>query len=72
MKANPSPDLLRTLWASGIAAYEALSAPLRQLLDGLTATHDFTKSFPLERFGNTAEDLARWEAATSVAEGESR
>lgn len=52
-----------TLWASGIAAYEALSAPLRQLLDGLTATHDFTKSFPLERFGNTAEDLARWEAA---------
>lgn len=52
-----------TLWASGIAAYEALSAPLRQLLDGLTATHDFTKSFPLERFGNTPEDLARWEAA---------
>lgn len=52
-----------TLWASGIAGYEALSAPLRQLLDGLTATHDFTKSFPLERFGNTPEDLARWEAA---------
>ena len=52
-----------TLWASGIAAYEALSAPLRQLLDGLTATHDFTKSFPLERFGNTPQDLTRWEAA---------
>ncbi|AIR88679.1 taurine dioxygenase [Pseudomonas cremoricolorata] len=51
-----------TLWASGIAAFEALSAPLRSLLDGLTATHDFTRSFPLERFGNTAEDLARWEA----------
>ena len=51
-----------TLWASGIAAYEALSAPLKQLLDGLTATHDFTKSFPLARFGSTAEDLARWEA----------
>ncbi|MNJ34908.1 Alpha-ketoglutarate-dependent taurine dioxygenase [compost metagenome] len=51
-----------TLWASGIAAFEALSAPLQQLLDGLTATHDFTKSFPLERFGNTPEDLARWEA----------
>ncbi|MNE02218.1 Alpha-ketoglutarate-dependent taurine dioxygenase [compost metagenome] len=50
-----------TLWASGIAAYEALSEPLKQLLDGLTATHDFTKSFPLERFGTTAEDLARWE-----------
>jgi taurine dioxygenase len=52
-----------TLWASGIAAYEALSAPMKRLLDGLTATHDFIKSFPLERFGNSAEDLARWEAA---------
>lgn len=51
-----------TLWASGGAAYEALSAPLKQLLDGLTATHDFTKSFPLERFGSTAADLARYEA----------
>ena len=51
-----------TLWASGIAAFEALSAPLRGMLDGLTATHDFAKSFPLERFGTTAEDLARWEA----------
>lgn len=50
-----------TLWASGIAAFEALSAPMRALLDGLTATHDFTRSFPLERFGSTAEDLARWE-----------
>ncbi|TDF79935.1 taurine dioxygenase [Pseudomonas sp. H9] len=52
-----------TLWASGIAAFEALSAPLQQLLDGLTATHDFTKSFPLERFGTTPEDLQRWETA---------
>ncbi|WP_433885627.1 taurine dioxygenase [Pseudomonas vranovensis] len=52
-----------TLWASGIAAYEALSTPLQQLLAGLTATHDFTKSFPLERFGTTPEDLARWEMA---------
>jgi len=52
-----------TLWASGIAAYEALSAPLKNLLAGLTATHDFTRSFPLERFGNTAEDQLRWEEA---------
>lgn len=52
-----------TLWASGIAAYEALSAPLKSLLAGLTATHDFTRSFPLERFGNTAEDRLRWEEA---------
>jgi taurine dioxygenase len=50
-----------TLWASGIAAFEALSGPMQALLDGLTATHDVTRSFPLERFGNTAEDLARWE-----------
>lgn len=50
-----------TSWASGIAAFEALSRPMQMLLDGLTATHDFTRSFPLERFGNTAEDLARWE-----------
>ncbi|MFJ5297547.1 taurine dioxygenase [Pseudomonas sp. NPDC088368] len=50
-----------TLWASGIAAFEALSRPLQTLLDGLTATHDFTRSFPVERFGSTVEDLARWE-----------
>ena len=50
-----------TLWASGIAAFEGLSAPLQQLLDGLTATHDFTKSFPQERFGSTPEDFARWD-----------
>ncbi|MCF3195086.1 taurine dioxygenase [Pseudomonas fragi] len=50
-----------TLWAAGIAAFEGLSKPLQVLLDGLTATHDFTKSFPLERFGSTPEDLARWE-----------
>ncbi|RJG10982.1 taurine dioxygenase [Pseudomonas cavernicola] len=52
-----------TLWASGIAAYAALSKPLQNLLEGLTATHDFTHSFPLERFGTTTEDLARWEEA---------
>ena len=30
-----------TLWASGIAAFEALSAPFRTLLSGLRAEHDF-------------------------------
>ncbi|MBD9481351.1 taurine dioxygenase [Pseudomonas sp. PDM14] len=49
-----------TLWASSSAAYEALSKPLQTLLDGLTATHDFTRSFPLERFGTTAEDLEHY------------
>ncbi|MFZ5961117.1 taurine dioxygenase [Pseudomonas knackmussii] len=52
-----------TLWASGIAAFEALSKPLQQLLDGLTATHDIGKSFPQERFGATDADLARLEEA---------
>lgn len=49
-----------TLWASSSAAFEALSTPLQRLLDGLTATHDFTCSFPLERFGNTPEALERY------------
>lgn len=49
-----------TLWASSSAAFEALSKPLQRLLDGLTASHDFTRSFPLERFGNTPEALERY------------
>jgi taurine dioxygenase len=35
-----------TCWASMYAAYDALSAPMRELLDGLTAVHDFAR--PLE------------------------
>jgi len=50
-----------TLWASSFAAWDALSARLKTLLEGLTATHDFTKTFPLKRFGLTAEDRERWE-----------
>lgn len=49
-----------TLWASSSAAFDALSKPLQRLLDGLTATHDFTRSFPLERFGNTPEALEHY------------
>lgn len=49
-----------TLWASSSAAFEALSEPLQRLLDGLTASHDFTRSFPLERFGNSPEALERY------------
>ena len=54
-----------TSWASGTAAFEALSPALQRLFDGLTATHDFAKSFPLERFGNDAQALARWEQTRS-------
>ncbi len=34
-----------TLWVSASAAYQALSAPMRQLLDGLVAVHDFRHGF---------------------------
>jgi taurine dioxygenase len=52
-----------TLWASGIAAYEALSAPMRAMLDPLSAEHDFLQSFPAWRFARTPEERVRWEAA---------
>ncbi|XKH37100.1 taurine dioxygenase [Azospirillum doebereinerae] len=35
-----------TVWSSAFAAYEALSEPLRRLLEPLHAVHDFTRSFP--------------------------
>jgi len=50
-----------TLWASGIAAFEALSKPLQTLLDGLQAEHDFVKSFPASRHAITPEAAAHWE-----------
>lgn len=52
-----------TLWASGIVAYEALSAAYRTLLDGLTAEHDMVKSFPAHRFARTPDERVRWDAA---------
>lgn len=39
-----------TLWANANAAYEGLSAPFKRFLDELTATHDFRKAFPPNRF----------------------
>lgn len=52
-----------TLWASGVAAYEALSDPFRRFLDPLHAEHDFLQSFPAWRFARTPEERTRWEAA---------
>jgi len=49
-----------TLWASGVAAFEALSQPFQQMLCGLTASHDILKSFGAQRFARTAEEEARW------------
>jgi len=51
-----------TLWTSAVAAYEALSAPLRTLLDPLRAEHDFTKAFPEWRHSGPAEH-DRWRTA---------
>jgi len=52
-----------TLWASATAAYAALPEPIKQLLAGLTATHDLAKSFPAERFGADPEARAQLERA---------
>lgn len=49
-----------TLWASGIAAFAALSPPLRTLLSGLQAEHAFTQSFPEYKHRATPEQHARW------------
>ncbi|MEC5397437.1 taurine dioxygenase [Uliginosibacterium sp. H1] len=51
-----------TLWASAAAAFDALSAPLQKLLIGLTAEHDFAKSFPASRHTLTPAAKAQWEA----------
>ena len=52
-----------TLWASGIAAWNALSKPWQQMLAGLHAEHDILKSFPAWRFARTPEEKVRWEKA---------
>lgn len=52
-----------TLWSSNIAAYEALSPPMRLFLQGLTATHNIVQSFPVERFGMSPQSRARLEQA---------
>lgn len=54
-----------TLWTSGIAAYEALSVPFRQLLSGLRAEHDFRKSFPEYKYRKTEEEHQRWREAVA-------
>lgn len=51
-----------TSWSSSIAAFEALSAPWQAFLTGLTALHDFAKSFPPERFA-APEERERWQIA---------
>jgi taurine dioxygenase len=52
-----------TLWSSSSAAYEALSEPMRRMLEGLTATHSVAKSFPPERWQNDPAFKERYERA---------
>ncbi|HSI29439.1 MAG: taurine dioxygenase [Methylophilus sp.] len=52
-----------TLWSSNTASYEALSDSLKRSLEGLTATHDVTKSFPKDRWGADAAFKERYDAA---------
>ncbi len=54
-----------TLWSSGIAAWQALSAPWRRMLEDLQAEHDFLKSFPAQRFARTPAERTAWERARS-------
>jgi taurine dioxygenase len=54
-----------TLWSSMSAAYEALSEPVRRLLDGLTAQHSVAKSFPPERWQNDPAFKERYERAVA-------
>ncbi|AXK38008.1 taurine dioxygenase [Crenobacter cavernae] len=51
-----------TLWSSSTAAYDALSELLKALLAGLTAEHEFTRSFPEHRFKGTPH-YERWRRA---------
>jgi taurine dioxygenase len=50
-----------TLFADLAAAYAALSEPVRSLLDGLRATHDFRKSFRASTY--YGEDNIKWDNA---------
>lgn len=54
-----------TLWSSGLAAYEALSAPLRRFLDGLTAEHSVAKAFPADRWQADPAFKERYERAVA-------
>jgi len=54
-----------TLWSDSAAAYEALSEPMRRLLEGLTAQHSVAKSFPPERWQNDPAFKERYERAVA-------
>jgi taurine dioxygenase len=54
-----------TLWSSNLAAYDALSDPLKRMLAGLTAEHSVVKSFPAGRWGADPAFKERYERAVA-------
>jgi taurine dioxygenase len=54
-----------TLWSSCHAAYEALSAPMKRFLEGLTAQHSVAKSFPAERWQSDPASKERYQRAVA-------
>ena len=54
-----------TLWSSNLAAYDALSAPLKGMLAGLTAEHSVVKSFPAGRWGQDPGFKERYQRAVA-------
>jgi taurine dioxygenase len=54
-----------TLWSSNSRVYEALSAPLKKLLDGLSAEHSVVKSFPAGRWGTDPSFKERYDRAVA-------
>ncbi len=52
-----------TLWSSMTAAYQALSNPMRDFLDGLSAVHDFVHAFPAEGLAGSQAGRERYEKA---------
>jgi taurine dioxygenase len=51
-----------TSWSSSSAAFDALAPAWQAFLTGLTALHDFARSFPPERF-TAPEERERWQIA---------
>jgi taurine dioxygenase len=54
-----------TLWSSNLAAYDALSDPMKRMLEGLTAEHSVVKSFPAGRWGADPAFKERYERAVA-------
>jgi taurine dioxygenase len=54
-----------TLWSSSHAAYNALSAPMKIFLEGLTAQHSVAKSFPAERWQSDPAFKERYQRAVA-------